>query len=120
MIYPYVSEQLKPRIMKRIYGIWFLKRVAPWFGLEIMALSVFIFYINTHIALSSVVGNTITHTVANSTFSLLDFLYSAYLYTEMTIRLVLIGFATLLFLLTRNCLRVLVEYQDPLFSYFFP
>ena len=105
MIYPYVSEQLKPRIMKRIYGIWFLKRVAPWFGLEIMALSVFIFYINTHIALSSVVGNTITHTVANSTFSLLDFLYSAYLYTEITIRLVLIGFATLLFLLTRNCLR---------------
>lgn len=105
MTYPNLSQQLKPRIMRRVYGIWFLRRVAPWIGVEILALSVFIFYINMNVALTSVIGNTITHTLANSTFSLVDFVYSAYMYTETTVQLALAGFMVVVFVLSRSCFQ---------------
>ena len=105
MTYPYLySESLTKRIMRRVYFIWFTKRVAPTLALQLTALVLMAVGIHEYISVRFVLANA-AHTVSGIP-SLITFTRSAVAHTEFIPRL-LLGASTLLGLLViRDILRV--------------
>jgi hypothetical protein len=76
--------KLKKRIMRRVYAVWFAKRITSPFVIKFVVLILFIFRMGSYVSFSNVVANM-------PSFASYGFFWSAFLNTETALKLLLVG-----------------------------
>lgn len=92
-----ISQNLKSKTMRRIYAVWFFKKLTSPFVVELFFLAAIFFGLTAYVSLKNIFNNT------PSVFSpgaVAGFFASAFYETEMIVRVLFVGMlASLAFLL---------------------
>jgi xanthine/uracil permease len=72
------SNKLKSRTMRRVYSIWFMKRVFPWLVAEVTVLATIVFGALSYLSFGHILNNAVIRAKYYSTSSFADFIMSAF------------------------------------------
>ena len=99
-------EQMKKRIMRRVWAIYLIRRATSPIALQTYVMSFFTVQLFVFVSLPHVVANmpSITHPV-----EFLSFYASSFLNTEPLVQIIAVGFLTSIVWLTRNIVRNLEQ-----------
>ena len=103
------TYNLRNRIMKRIFGIWFLRHTMPLVILELIGLFVALSFFTRLVFVEKVVSNALTAAVGNP-FKLFTYLVSAFLGSEFTTQAVIVILLAVVILVLRDLNRSLIAY----------
>lgn len=103
------TYNLRNRIMKRIFGIWFLRHTMPLVILELIGLFVALSFFARLVFVEKVVSNALTAAVGNP-FKLFTYLVSAFLGSEFTTQAVIVILLAVVILVLRDLNRSLIAY----------
>lgn len=99
------SNYLKQAIMRRVWTIWFVRRVLPWLALEAAALWFVLAKMAEQIFVNKVLQNAVAHTFSRSPFEFPSFFIHAFLNTETLVQTLIIALLTASILLARDLAR---------------
>ncbi len=99
------SSKLKGRIMRRVYGIWFVKRVLPRFLAETVVVYVAVTQIAQHVFVNRVLANAVLHTFSRSPVTILDYFANAFMNSEIAVQAMLMGSIVLAGFMLRDIVR---------------
>jgi len=91
-MYPEISQELKSRVMRRVYGIWFLRSVLPWVLMEMALLALFFWQMTDYVWVRFVWENFIIYAKAHP-LGFLGFPVNAIMWADMASQLTLLGLA---------------------------
>lgn len=100
---------LKFRIMKRVFGLWFLRSMVPLLVIEIIVAVLAIYLFAKFIFVAAVVNNALTAAFGNP-FKLVVYLWKAFLGTRGEIQALIVAMALVGLLLLRDLNRSLISY----------
>ncbi len=86
-----ISKECRSEIMRRVHGIWFVRRVLPFVLGEIAVFAVAISVIANQVFVERVVDNIAAHTSVNSVFSLWGFSTYAFMNAEIMVQMAAVG-----------------------------
>jgi len=108
---------LKKKIMRRVYAIWFFKKITSPFALELISFAALLLWMTVYVSLSNVLNNVPS---ISSPFPAANFFISAFYETEMIVKIILIGMLALLIFLMKDLritiLRLLFRKKETLFA----
>lgn len=108
MSYNFRSEKIKQKIMRRVYLIWFFKKITRPFALEIMSFTAISFLLATHISIINVWENS-RHMIF-SPISISGYMASSFLATEILTKILIVGLALVLGFWARDMARASSRY----------
>jgi len=85
------SSQFNQTIMRRIWGIWFVRRVLPWLVLEVAAAALVLQKFAEYVFVNRVFHNATLHTINRSPFDIFSFFTNAFFNTEFIVQALLIS-----------------------------
>lgn len=94
--------------MKKVYAIWFLKRVLPYVAAEILVLGTFLYLVGEYTFVRVVVDN-LTRITLSSPVALLPYVIDAALNTKLVVQVSLLGATVALVLAFRNVLYAFIQ-----------
>lgn len=100
---------LKFRIMKRIFGLWFLRSMVPLLIVEIVGIMLGIYLFAKLIFVNAVISNTLNAALGNP-FKMIAYLWEAFLGTRGEVKALLITMGLTGLLLLRDLNRGLISY----------
>ena len=102
---------LKTKIMRKAYLIWFSRKVLPYITFEIAAFAVFIYFLAQQVYMArvmeyatSILSNNMAHPTVSASF-----LVDLFLRTRFGVQLSIIGSIAMIFLLFRNIIGSAVQ-----------
>ena len=102
---------LKTKIMRRIYFIWFGRKVLPYIAIETAVFSVFMYFLGEQVYIArvmeyatSVFSNNMAHPTVFASFAI-----DLFLRTRFGVQLSIIGSMAMIFFLFRNIIASAVQ-----------
>lgn len=95
---------LKKKIMRKVYAIWFFKKLNSSFVIQLAALLFLLLMINTYISFINVINNM------PGLFSSSNFFIYAFQNTETTVKLMLVFVAILMLLVGRELIKASIDF----------
>lgn len=105
------SKKIKKNIMRRVYAIWFLRRITKPFVIESILFFLFIFWLTAYISFGDVWGNS--RQLIFSPLAISNYMISAFLSTETLSKVLLIGLLTLISLFIKDLTRIMPRFIGP-------
>ncbi|MEK7612147.1 MAG: hypothetical protein AAB407_02300 [Patescibacteria group bacterium] len=102
-------KEMHAKIMRRVYGVWFLRSTAPLLVIEIIFFIILFGLIADRIFVEHVVKNTILASYGNP-FRSLAYLTASFVRTSFAIKTVLVLIASCLVLTLRDINRSIITY----------
>ena len=99
------SNQLKSRTMRKVYGIWFMKRVLPWLAAEFVVLSTIFAGAQSYLSFGHILTNAVVRVKYYSLLSFSDFLMSAVTNADLFTLTMLVGAFFVGTLVVRDTIR---------------
>ena len=97
---------IKPAVMRRVYGIWFVKKALPWLALEGVAVYIVLQQLAEHVFVNHVLANAALHTFARTPIAFAQYFMQALLNTDMVVQILIALSAVCLVLLARQMSRL--------------
>jgi hypothetical protein len=101
------NEQLKSKIMRRVYFIWFVRKVAPRFLAEVVLFGTFLYVIGRNVFIAKVFqymgqifGN---HSIDPAVWS--SFAFNTFVNTELIVQLSVLGSIAVIFFIFRDVFK---------------
>ncbi|MBI2446725.1 MAG: hypothetical protein HYV51_02810 [Parcubacteria group bacterium] len=102
---------LKTKIMRRVYFIWFGRKVLPYVISEIAAFAVFMYFLGEQVYVArvmeyatSILSNNMAHPTVFASFAV-----NLFLRTHLGVQLSIIGSAAMIFFLFRNIISSAIQ-----------
>ncbi|KKQ91952.1 MAG: hypothetical protein UT16_C0010G0005 [Candidatus Azambacteria bacterium GW2011_GWA2_39_10] len=102
---------LKTKIMRRVYFIWFGRKILPYIAIEIAAFAGFVYFLGEQVYIArvmeyatSVLSNNMAHPTVFVSFAV-----DLFLRTRLGVQLSIIGSAAMIFFLFRNIISSAVQ-----------
>lgn len=99
-----MNNELKNRIMRRVYGIWFVKKVLPYVAAEAAVFTGFLYFIGREVYVanviqyaSSVLAGNMAHPMAFVAFAL-----DIFIHTELAVQISVLGALLMVSFVFRN------------------
>lgn len=108
---PIVLQNLKSRILRRVYGVWFWKYEVPLMIIEVAVLIVALSFFGHYVFIEKVVANTLTASLGNP-FKVVVYLLAAFAKTRTIIKLIVIVFGAALLLFLKDVNKSLISYAS--------
>ena len=102
------NNSLQVRIMRRVYTIWFAKRVLPYMVIEAAGLISVVYALSRLVYVRNVIDNTLAAFAANP-WGWTFYMANSFLYRRPVIQALSLGATVLLVFAARNILKALVE-----------
>lgn len=103
------NQNLKRRIMNRVFGFWFLRSMIPLFVLELAAVIMGIYLFTNFIFVGKVIDNTL-NAALGSPWQMFVYLWSSFWKTRLEVQLVILGMMIFLAFLLRQLNRSIIAY----------
>lgn len=100
-----INIQLKNRIMHRVYGIWFVRRVLPRLLIEGAVAFIIVRELANRVFVNHVLSNAALHTFARTPLEFVQYFGRAFMNTESLTQILLAGSFILASLLVRDFLH---------------
>lgn len=97
--------KLKNRIMRRVYAVWFFRKLTSPFAVETLAFFVMLVWMSVHVSFGSVLANA--RPTFGSPFSVTNFFINAFWSTEFATKALFLVSAVLFFATLRNIWKTL-------------
>lgn len=92
-----INQNIKNKIMRRIYAVWFYKKLTSSFAVELFFLAAIFFGLTAYVSLKNIFNNTPS---VFSPVAVAGFFASAFYQAEMIVQILFVGMlASLIFLL---------------------
>ncbi len=103
------------RIMRRVYFIWFVKKVAPYFLAEFSLFAVFAYLISNNVFVSKVLEYASQILANNSVdpFVWSSFAWNTFMGTEIIVQLSVLGVLAMVVLLFKNFITSFAQLTSP-------
>lgn len=102
---------LKTKVMRRVYLIWFMRSILPYIAIEIAAFTGFIYLVGSQVYvarvaeyMTSVLSNNMAHPTVFASF-----LVDLFLRTRLGVQLSILGAIATIFFLSRNIIGSIVQ-----------
>lgn len=104
MLIKMTKSNIKNKIMRRVYFIWFVREVLPYLALEAMVLAGFIYFLGQQVYVARVLEYSTFVLSTNMAHPLvfLSFALKLFLRTRIGVQFSIIGSLTMAFFLFRN------------------
>ena len=99
------SPKLKQRIMRRVYGIWFVKRVLPRLVGETIVVYIAVTQIAAHVFINHVLANAVLHTFSRSPITIFNYFANALINSEVLVQTMLMSSVVLAGFMLRDIVR---------------
>lgn len=99
------STHLKQAIMRRVWTIWFVRRVLPWLALEAAAVWFVLTKMAEQVFVNKVLQNAVVHTFSRSPFEFPSFFIRAFFNTDVLVQTLIMALLTAGILLVRDLTR---------------
>ncbi len=106
---PIVLQNLKSRILRRVYGVWFWKYEVPLMVIELAVLIVTLSFFARFVFVEKVVANTLEASLGNP-FKIVLYLLVAFAKTKTIIKFIIIIFSAGLLLFLKDINKSLINY----------
>lgn len=100
--------KIQNQVMKKVYAVWFLRRVLPYVAAEVLVLGVFLYLVGEY-TFVRVIADNLTRIMLSAPTALLPYAFDAALNTKLVVQISLLGaiFATILAF--RNVLYAFIQ-----------
>jgi hypothetical protein len=103
------NAKLKLKIMKRVYGFWFLRSIIPLFVIEFLAIGAGLYLTARFVFVSSVFQNALVSSSGKPLF-ILSYLWGAFVRAGLSIQLLVVFLLAALGFILRDVNRSLISY----------
>lgn len=103
-----MGTKIQNRVMKRVYFIWFFRRILPYVALEVLIFGVFLYFVGEHAFVRVIVDNSIQKMLFSPN-SLLPYVFDAALNTKLVVQVSLLGALAAMLLAFRNVLYAFIQ-----------
>lgn len=100
--------KIQNQVMKKVYAIWFLRRVLPYAAAEILMLGVFLYLVGEY-TFVRVVADNLTRITLSTPMALLPYVVDAALNTKIVVQISILGAVAATILAFRNVLYAFIQ-----------
>jgi len=106
-----MSNDLKNKIMRRVYAIWFVKKALPYLAAETAAFAGFMFFLGQQVYVANVLKYSAEVLSGNMAHPLafVSFAADLFLRTRLGVQISVIGSLAMIFFLFRNVISSAVQ-----------
>ncbi len=104
-----LKERLKARVMRRVFGFWFLRAMAPLLIIEVIGFLIALYVFANFVFVGQVVDNALAAALGNP-FKLVAYFWHSFLVARVEVKVILVGIAVAVGFFLRDINRGLIAY----------
>src|SRR3972149_5787269 len=107
-----MNSELKNRIMRRVYGIWFVKKVLPYVAAETAVFTGFLYFIGHEVYVANVIkyaSSVLTGNMAHP-MAFVSFALDIFIHTELVVQVSVLGALLMVSFVFRNLITSAAQF----------